>query len=249
MALLALSAFSLTFNSYAADPAKFLSLKDKASYALGMNIGKQLRVNGAQINVDLYAEAVKAALANSALELTEEEARAALDEYREEIRKNVEEQNLLDGAKFLAENKKKPGVKETASGLQYKVITEGTGKIPTTNDTVLCHYRGILIDGQEFDSSYKRGQPSSFPVTRVIKGWTEALLMMPVGSKWQLGIPAELAYGVSGGRGIPPNSALLFDIELVEIKDPNAAPPTPRANPVRGQPTVSKPVRVPPKKN
>ena len=148
------------------------------------------------------------------------------------------------GEEFLAENKKKDGIQTTASGLQYKVETKGSGKVPTAADTVVCHYRGTLIDGTEFDSSYKRGQPADFPVTGVIKGWTEALLMMPVGSKWKLYIPAELAYGERQQRNIPANSTLLFDIELQDIKAPDATPKPPGLTPgAPGTPTIT----IPPK--
>src|SRR6202041_2945672 len=125
------------------------------------------------------------------------------------------ESPLEKGEKFLAENKTKEGVKTTDSGLQYKVLTEGSGKSPTASDTVVCHYRGTLLDGTEFDSSYKRGQPATFPVSGVIKGWTEAVQLMPVGSKWQLFIPPDLAYGDRGQGPIGPNSTLIFEVELL----------------------------------
>ena len=144
----------------------------------------------------------------------------------QEKQKEAGEKNRKEAEAFLAENKTKQGVKTTPSGLQYKVLIEGKGKVPTSNDTVIAHYRGSLINGTEFDSSYRRGEPMEFAVTRVIKGWTEALLMMPVGSKWQLFIPPDLAYGenVPRGSNIPPNSALLFDIELVGIKGEEQKP-------------------------
>jgi FKBP-type peptidyl-prolyl cis-trans isomerase len=132
--------------------------------------------------------------------------------------KELGEKNKKAGEAFLAENKKKDGIKTTASGLQYKIITPGTGKTPSPADTVVTQYRGTFIDGKEFDSSYKRGEPFVTQVAGVIKGWSEALTMMPVGSKWQLFIPADLAYG-AGQRGIPPNSTLLFDMELLSIQD------------------------------
>jgi FKBP-type peptidyl-prolyl cis-trans isomerase FklB len=138
-------------------------------------------------------------------------------QQQQEKNKEAGDKNKKEGDAFLAENKKKPGVITTPSGLQYKVISMGTGRKPTTNDTVITHYRGTFIDGKEFDNSYKRGEPFTRPVTQLIKGWTEALLMMPVGSKWQLVIPSELAYG-QGGMGIPPNSVLLFDMELIGIQ-------------------------------
>src|SRR5438445_4381701 len=148
----------------------------------------------------------------------------------QEQSKQTGEKNKKEGMDFLAKNKTAEGVKTTPNGLQYKILKQGTGKTPTASDTVIAHYRGTLIDGTEFDSSYKRGEPSKFPVGGVIKGWTEALLLMPVGSKWQLFIPSDLAYGENGRPSIPPNSTLLFDLELISIKEPvkdasNAAVP------------------------
>ena len=138
----------------------------------------------------------------------------------QEKQKAVGEKNAADGAKFLAENKKKEGVKTTASGLQYKVLKEGTGAPPKDTDTVTVNYRGTLINGAEFDSSYKRGQPATFPVGQVIKGWTEALQMMPVGSKWQLFVPPDMAYGARGPNPlIGSNAVLIFEVELLSIKE------------------------------
>ena len=199
-----------------------------------MNIGKQLRQNNADIDTEVYMKALKEALGGGKLLLTDDQVRETLTTWQTELRTKTQEKNKKDGEDFLAANKKKEGVVTTASGLQYKIETKGTGKLPTTKDTVSCHYRGTFITGDEFDSSYKRGEPSSFPVTGVIKGWTEALLMMPVGSKWKLVIPADIAYGERGRPGIPPNATLLFDIELVAIKDPTEAG------------AVSKPVQIQP---
>lgn len=227
--------FGAAMTLSAAEESPFKSTKEKASYALGMNIGKQLRQNNAEIDTDVYMKALKEALGGGKLLLTDEQVRETLTAWQTELRTKSQEKNKKDGEDFLAANKKKEGVVTTASGLQYKIETKGTGKLPTTNDTVSCHYRGTLINGDEFDSSYKRGEPSSFPVTGVIKGWTEALLMMPVGSKWKLVIPADIAYGERGRPGIPPNATLLFDIELVSIKDPAEAG------------AVSKPVQLQPK--
>src|ERR1700730_17703129 len=143
------------------------------------------------------------------------------------------QKNAATGDKFLADNKAKEGVKTTASGLQYKVLKEGTGATPKSSDTVTVNYRGTLLDGTEFDSSYKRGQPATFPVAGVIKGWTEALQIMKAGSKYQLFIPASLAYGEQGRPGIPPNSVLIFEVELMDVKSPQAggATPAPAASP------------------
>src|SRR5438270_10025397 len=141
--------------------------------------------------------------------------------------------NAADAEKFLADNKKKEGVKTTESGLQYKVLKEGNGAQPKSSDTVTVNYRGTLTDGTEFDSSYKRGQPATFPVSGVIKGWTEALQMMKAGSKYQLFIPASLAYGEQGRPGIPPNATLIFEVELMDVKSPQSAssPPGPTPSP------------------
>lgn len=205
--------------------------KDKISYGYGMEIGKNLKRQGIEINPDLLAQGLKATLNGDKTLLTEEEVRATMMAFqqkmqsqRAEKQKKEGEENKGKGEAFLAENKKKEGVQTTASGLQYKVITKGTGPMPKSEDTVKTHYRGTLIDGTEFDSSYKRGEPATFGVTQVIKGWTEALLMMPVGSKWQLFIPSDLAYGPGGRPGIPPNAALLFDIELISIEPKAEAP-------------------------
>jgi len=237
-ALIALLGVSAALSLPAAEDSPFKSTKEKASYALGMNIGKQLRQNNAEIDTDLYMKALKDAMSGGKLLMTDEQVRETLMAFQREMQTKTLEKNKTEGEKFLAENKKKEGIVTTASGLQYKIETKGTGKVPGSNDTVVCHYRGTLITGDEFDSSYKRSEPSSFGVTGVIKGWTEALLMMPVGSKWKLFIPSELAYGERGRPGIPPNSTLLFDIELVSIKDPSAAP-TP------GPGAVSQPIQIP----
>ena len=192
-----------------------------------MNMGRSLKQSGVEINPQMYLQGLKDALAGEKTLLTEEEARNTMKTFQTELRdkqmakrKTEGEDNLKAGAAFLAENQKKEGVKTSPSGLQYKALTTGTGAKPTTNDTVVVHYRGTLANGTEFDSSYRRGEPATFGVTGVIKGWTEALLLMPVGSKWQLVIPANLAYGEAGRPSIPPNSVLQFDIELIDIKKP-----------------------------
>lgn len=235
--LIALLGVCATFSLQAAEESPFKSMKEKASYALGMNIGKQLRQNSAEIDPEIYMKALKDAMSGGKLEMTDEQVRETLMAFQKEMQSKTLDKNKKEGEAFLAENKKKEGVVTTASGLQYKIETKGTGKIPGSNDTVVCHYRGTLITGDEFDSSYKRSEPSSFGVTGVIKGWTEALLMMPVGSKWKLSIPSDMAYGERGRPGIPPNSTLLFDIELVSIKDPAAAPaPGAVSQPIQIQP-------------
>jgi FKBP-type peptidyl-prolyl cis-trans isomerase len=246
-ALTALFGLSLALTLPAAEETPFKSTKEKASYALGMNIGKGLRQNGAEIDLEIYMKALKDALSGGKLLMTDEQVRETLMVFQTELRTKTLDKNKKDGEAFLAENKKKDGIVTTASGLQYKIETKGTGKTPTSNDTVVCHYRGTLVDGTEFDSSYKRSEPTSFGVTGVIKGWTEALLMMPVGSKWKLFIPSDIAYGERGRPGIPPNSTLQFDIELISIKDPAeaaAAKPTPAPAPAPG--AVSKPIQIQP---
>jgi FKBP-type peptidyl-prolyl cis-trans isomerase len=217
----------------AADEDPFKSNKERISYTLGMLYGKQLKQGDVEVDFDLYLKGLKDAATGGKLLLTEEQGKEIYQSFVQDLRTKQNEKLKAEGEKnqkageaFLAENKKKEGVVTTASGLQYKIETKGSGKIPTSNDTVACHYRGTLLDGTEFDSSYKRGQPMDFGVQRVIKGWTEALLMMPVGSKWKLFIPSELAYGERGQRGmvpIPANSMLQFDIELIDIKPPGEA--------------------------
>jgi len=200
--------------------------KDKLSYAIGLNVGKSLQKDSIDIDPDTLARGVKDALAGGNTLLTDEEAKAQLVALQTELRKKQEETmkaageaNKKQGDEFLAANKAKEGVVTLPSGLQYKIVTSGTGPKPTAADTVVCNYRGTLIDGTEFDSSYKRGQPATFPVGQVIKGWTEALQLMPVGSKWQLFIPADLAYGErSPSPVIGVNSTLIFDIELLSIQ-------------------------------
>ncbi len=212
-----------------ADPAPFKTMKEKNSYMLGVNLGKQLKQNDVEVDYDVYVRGLKDAESGKEV-LNEEQFREAMMAFQQEIREKAMAKRKVDSEKarkagedFLAANKSKEGVITTASGLQYKIETKGTGKVPTVGDTVVCHYRGTLIDGTEFDSSYKRGQPAEFPVTGVIKGWTEALQLMPVGSKWKLFIPSGLAYGDNGS---PPKIAggatLLFDIELVDIKAADA---------------------------
>lgn len=201
--------------------------KDKASYALGMKIGGDLRKQGATESVDpaITARGFKDALSGSKTLMTEDEQRAALMQLQNEVREKQQTKAHEEGAAarkegdaFLAANKSKDGVVTLPSGLQYKILTAGSGPKPTATDTVTCNYRGTLLNGKEFDSSYKRGHPESFPVGGVIKGWTEALQLMPVGSKWQLWIPADLGYGDHGaGSDIGPGETLVFEVELLSI--------------------------------
>ncbi len=190
--------------------------KDKVSYIIGMNIGNDLKRQSIDIKPKILAEGVQQALAGSKPLLTEQEIQETMMAFQKEMMAKQKER----GDAFLAENKKKEGVKTLPSGLQYKVIKAGTGKKPKLNDTVMTHYRGTLIDGTEFDSSYKRGQPVSFLVSGVLPGWTEALQLMEEGAKWQLFIPSNLAYGERGAGGIiGPNATLIFEIELISIQE------------------------------
>jgi FKBP-type peptidyl-prolyl cis-trans isomerase len=200
--------------------AKFTDQRSKASYALGTLMGRNLKNQSVDVDLELLIQGVKDGLSGGKALLTDAEIQETLQAFQRQLVTERMEKGKKEGEAFLAENKAKPGVVTLPSGLQYKVIKEGAGKTPTANDTVLANYRGTLINGTEFDSSYKRGEPASFPVNGVIKGWTEALQKMKVGSKWQLFIPSDLAYGASPppGSGIGPNSALIFEVELVGIK-------------------------------
>jgi len=201
--------------------------KDKFSYALGMNLGTNLHKQSVPVDPNILLRGLKDALAGGKTALTEEQARAALMEVQNEMRKKQQaemqaagEANKKEGDAFLAANKAKEGVVTLPSGLQYKILTQGTGPKPTATDSVVCNYRGTLINGTEFDSSYKRGEPATFPVSGVIKGWTEALQLMSVGSKWQLFVPSDLAYGErSPGPEIGPDSTLIFEVELLSIQN------------------------------
>src|SRR5208283_1452454 len=213
--------------------APLATRKEKFSYALGMDIGKQvggnLKKQSMEVDWNLVSQGLKDATSGGKTRLTEEEAKAVLTEVQNEVHKEQQEKahqaaatNKTEGEAFLAANKAKEGVVTLPSGLQYKVLTAGTGPKPTASDQVVCNYRGTLINGTEFDSSYKRGQPATFGVGQVIKGWTEALQLMPVGSKWQLFIPSSLAYGERGaGAEIGPNATLIFEVELLSIVDKN----------------------------
>ena len=200
--------------------------KQKDSYAVGLNIGRGLKKQPVELDPPSVARGIKDALSGSEPLLTDAEVDTALKQLQAEVQKQQDadmakagEANMKEGEEFLAANKTKDGVVTLPSGLQYKIVTVGTGAKPTPSDTVVCNYRGTFINGTEFDSSYKRGQPASFPVGGVIKGWTEALQLMPVGSKWQLFVPPDLAYGPRGACGaIGPNQTLIFDVELVSIK-------------------------------
>jgi FKBP-type peptidyl-prolyl cis-trans isomerase len=212
--------------------------REKFSYALGMNLGLSLKKQSVEIDPALVTQGLRAAMAGGKTLLTPEEAQDALMDVQNDLRKKQQEKmqvmgeaNKKEGDAFLAANKAKEGVVTLPSGLEYKILKAGTGPKPAATDTVVCNYRGTLINGTEFDSSYKRGQPATFPVTGVIKGWTEALQLMPVGSKWQLFIPSSLAYAERGAGGeIGPNATLIFDVELMSIQEKpktDAAPEKP----------------------
>ena len=206
--------------------------KDKVSYSIGLDIGTTLKRQLIDVNADLLNKGIQDGLSGSKALLTDEQVKETMATFQKDMmakqaaaKKATGEKNAEEGKKYLADNKAKEGVKTTASGLQYKVLKEGTGPSPKATDTVKVNYRGTTIDGTEFDSSYKRGEPATFPVNRVIKGWTEALQLMKAGSKYQLAIPADLAYGERGaGSDIGPNATLLFDVELVSIVPPGTTP-------------------------
>jgi FKBP-type peptidyl-prolyl cis-trans isomerase FklB len=200
--------------------------KEKASYAIGLNIGRGLHRDSVDVDPNILLQGLKDALAGGKTLLSDDEAKAQLTTLQADVNKRQQEKmqvvgeaNKKEGDAFLASNKTKEGVVTLPSGLQYKILNEGTGPKPTAGDSVVCNYRGTLLDGTEFDSSYKRGQPATFAVGQVIHGWTEALQLMPVGSKWQLFIPSELAYGSRGAGGeIGPNATLTFEVELLSIQ-------------------------------
>jgi FKBP-type peptidyl-prolyl cis-trans isomerase FklB len=202
------------------------SPKQRYSYALGMDLGNQLRKQSVELDTELFSKGLKDALSGGKTLLTEAEVRASIGELQAELKrrqvqatKSSSQEELKAGQAFLAENKKKEGVVTLPSGLQYKVLKKGDGKKPTDADTVVCHYRGTLLNGTEFDSSYRRKQPATFPVKGVIPGWREALKLMAVGSRYQLFIPSELAYGQQGaGSQIGPNATLIFEVELLAVK-------------------------------
>jgi len=217
----------LAIGCTAADKTpKLETLMDKVSYSIGLNIGKDFKAQNIEVNPELLARGIKDAISDTKPLLTDEEIQEAIGSFQqermaeaEEMAKAAGEKNRQEGESFLLENAKKEGVVTLPSGLQYKVIEEGTGKSPEPGDQVTVHYRGTLIDGTEFDSSYARGEPVTFPVGGVIPGWTEALQLMKEGAKWNLFIPPSLAYGEQGaGQVIGPNATLLFEVELISVQ-------------------------------
>jgi len=244
-------------------PLTLKTQSQKISYALGMGLGKNLKRDSVQVDPAVILRGLKDALAGNKLLLTDDEAKAAIMELNAELRTKAETkakaaalENKMKGDSFLAANKTKEGVVTLPSGLQYKIITQGTGPKPTSDDTVVCNYRGTLIDGTEFDSSAKHGQALKIPVGGVIKGWTEALQLMPTGSKWQLFIPSDLAYGERAPSTIGANSTLIFEVELLSIEPkqpkepPKEAPKQPQAEqkdqPQQAQPPKDQPKGQPP---
>lgn len=228
--LLFLFTVSLTLIPFLACTKRSATLKtdvQKASYAIGQQIGREMKAQGVEIDADALAVSVQDVLGDKQSQLSVPEMQQAMMAMREKMmakqQKMMEErmasgkENKEKGDKYLEENKKKPGVKVAEGGLQYEVLTAGKGKKPKDGELVSVNYRGTFIDGSEFDSSAKHGGPAKFRLGEVIKGWTQALKMMPVGSKWKLTIPSDLAYGPMGNPAIPPNSVLVFDVELLDI--------------------------------
>ncbi len=233
---------SLSQYVWAADEkSDFKDDKDKASYAIGMYFGNQIKRGNMEVDVDAVNNAMRDVLAGKTLKLNDQQAQEAIRNYQMAEQKRTSDKNKKEGEAFLAENKKKAGIKThevklpdgSTAEMQYKVITEGTGEMPKSNDVVQVNYRGTLVSGKEFDSSAKHGgQPAKFALTRVVRGWTEALEMMKVGSKWELYLPSALAYGDRGNpqADIAPGVPLIFEMELVGIEPP--APPPPPAQPL-----------------
>ncbi len=219
-------ALALPGTAKAEDPQALKGEKERLGYSIGMDIGATLKRQGVEVDAESLARGMKDAFTGGKTLLTEDEARVEIEGYQKKMMekqaeemKKLGEKNKAEGERFLAENAKKEGVKTLPSGLQYKVIAPGTGKTPKASDSVTTHYKGTLIDGTEFDSSYRRGQPATFPVSGVIPGWTEALQLMKEGAKWQIFLPPSLAYGERGvGRDIGPNSTLIFEVELISVQ-------------------------------
>src|ERR1700759_605953 len=215
--------------------------KDKQSYAIGLNVGKSLHRDDIDVDPKIVLQGLQDAMSDGKVLLTDDQIKTVMTDLQSQVRQKQEakrlamaETNKKDGAAFLAANASKEGVVTLPSGLQYKILSPGTGPKPTAGDMVVCNYKGTLLDGTEFDSSYKRGQPATFPVSGVIKGWTEALQLMPVGSKWQLFIPPSLAYGERAQGPIGPNATLVFEVELMSIAPntpPEATPAAPATQP------------------
>jgi FKBP-type peptidyl-prolyl cis-trans isomerase len=231
-----------------------MSLNDKASYVIGYNLGRTLKQNEVQANSDLINKGLAAGLSGAKAMLTDEEMQSTMQAFQQQVQgqqqakqKVLGEKNKTEGEAFLAKNKARPGVKTTASGLQYEVLKEGTGASPKPTDTVTVNYKGTLMDGTTFDSSYDRGQPATFVLNQVIPGWTEGVQLMKPGAKYKFYLPANLGYGEQGAGGvIGPNAPLVFEVELLSVGQPAAAPGTPGAAGSQGgqgqqQPAASNP--------
>ena len=225
-ALTAILSISFLFNiCFAAEKLELKDQKDKESYSLGHQFGQSLKAQGLDINLEAYVSGIQDVLGGKNPLLSQEEMQKTVLELQKRLMaarqmesKGTAEKNLSEGKAFMEENKKKEGVITLPSGLQYKVLAEGAGKSPKVADQVTVNYKGMLINGTEFDNSYKRGQPATFKTNGVIKGWTEALQLMKEGSKWQLFIPPQLGYGERGAGPVPPNSTLIFEVELISVK-------------------------------
>jgi len=225
VAVLAVGILFSAVSLYAAEEVTLKTPKEKLSYIIGMQIGNDLKSQSIDVDPVLVNRGLQDSIMGNKLLISDQEAKDIIAAYQKERaekmaeeRKKLGEKNKQEGAAFLAENKKKEGIKTLPSGLQCKVIKEGTGKTPKATDTVVTQYKGTLINGTEFDSSYKRGEPATFPVNGVIRGWTEVLQLMKEGSKWQIVVPSELAYGEQGAGPIGPNATLIFEVELVSVK-------------------------------
>lgn len=224
--ILAMGMASVVSLNAAADTVKVLeSEEQKVSYSFGLVLGKRMHNDLPDLNVDVFMQGVKDAIQDKAPLLTDEQVGNVLAKFQRDMQQQqmekvqkAGEENKKVGADFLAKNKNKEGVVTLESGLQYKILKAGKGPQPSGADVVKVHYTGSLINGEVFDSSIERGEPVTFPLNGVIAGWTEALKLMPTGSKWQLYIPSDLAYGVNGNRSIGPNETLLFDVELISIE-------------------------------
>jgi FKBP-type peptidyl-prolyl cis-trans isomerase FklB len=219
------TATSTRHTSTATKPLVLETEKDKQSYAIGLNLGKRLHRDEIDVDPKIVLQGLQDAVAGGKVLLTDDQITTVMTDLQNQVRQKQEEKkqalaesNKKDGAAFLAANATKEGVVTLPSGLQYKVLVAGTGPKPAATDTVVCNYKGTLLDNTEFDNSYKRGQPATFGVGGVIKGWTEALQLMPTGSKWQLFVPADLAYGERGRDPIGPNATLIFEVELLSIQ-------------------------------
>ena len=210
---------------FAGENPELKDLKDKESYSLGYQFGQNMKAQGVEINLDVYVSGIQNALRGSKPLLSQEEMQKTVSDlqkrvmaaYQKGLRERADK-NLVDGKAFMEENKKKEGVKALPSGLQYQILAEGSGKMPKATDEVTVNYKGFLLDGTEFDNSYKRGVPSDFRLDKIIRGWTEALQLMNEGAKWRIFIPPDLGYGERGAGPVPPYSVLIFEVELVSVK-------------------------------